>query len=117
MIGTPLIIDMATVDLFRPSLAKVCVQIDLLKRFAFTNWFECGDSILGFWQNIGYERLSKYCKHCMRLGHDVHSCKIDYPPPKSALVPSKIYKQKEQFATDGANPNPQKSSNSPLQTQ
>lgn len=32
MIGTPLTIDVATAELSHPSVAKVCVQIDLLKK-------------------------------------------------------------------------------------
>lgn len=53
----------------------------------------------------------------MRLGHDVHSSKIAHPRPKHVHVPPKVYRQKEHYATDSAIPNPQKSSNSRLQSQ
>lgn len=79
MIGIPLTIDMPTVELSRPSVAKICMQLDLLKKLPSRVWLECGNSLHGFWQPFEYERVPKYCKHCFRLGHDVHSRKITHP--------------------------------------
>lgn len=49
MIGMPLTIDMATFEIFKPSIAKVCVQIDLLKELTLRVWLKCGDVISDFW--------------------------------------------------------------------
>lgn len=91
-------LDMPTTDISRPSVAKFCVQLDLLKKLPHRVLLECGEFIPGYWQSIEYEKLSKYCKYCRRLGHDVHVCTIAYPllgemPPKTALM--HVYKQKE----------------------
>lgn len=48
--------------------------------------------------NFLYDKLPKYCKHCMRLGHDVHAFKIAHPLPP--LAPAKVYKQKEKSQLD-----------------
>lgn len=60
MIGTPLTFELTTAERTRPSCAKVCVQIDLLKKLPFRIGLECGDSILGCWQSIEYDNLPKY---------------------------------------------------------
>lgn len=91
MIGT---IDLATVELSRPSVAKVSVQIDLLKKFPSKIWLECGDSIPEFWQPIVYDKIPKYFKYYMHLGHDIHACKVVHPPPPPAPEVTKAYKPK-----------------------
>lgn len=48
MIGTPLTIDIATAELFRLSVAKICVQLDLLKKLPPRVWIEWEDSAPGF---------------------------------------------------------------------
>lgn len=94
MIGVPLTIDMATAELSRSSVAKVCIQVDLFKKLPPRVWIESGDSLPGYWQLLIYEKLLKYYKQCMRLGHDLRSCKIAHPP--SPLLP-KLRHQKSQW--------------------
>lgn len=78
------------------SCAKICIQIDLLKKLPSRLWLECGDSIPGCWQAIEYEKLPKYCKHCMRLGHDVHACMLAHPLAANPTpAPVKIYQKKD----------------------
>lgn len=55
------------------------MQINLLTKLPSRVWIECDDAIPGYFQFIEYDRLPKCCKHCMRLGHDVHTCKIAHP--------------------------------------
>lgn len=80
LIGKPLSIENVIADLSRPSVAHICVEIDLLKKLPHRLWLECGDSIPWFWQDIIYEKLPHYCRHCRRLGHDVTICKQANPP-------------------------------------
>lgn len=79
LIGPPLTIGIATTEIKRPSLAKICVHGDLLKKLPHIIRLECGDRLLTFWQELEYEKLPRYCKHCMRLGHDLNDCKLDNP--------------------------------------
>lgn len=81
-------------ELSRPSSAKICIQIDLLKKLPNRIWLECGETISDRWQSIEYDRLPKYCKHCKRLGHDFQLCKIAHPPLIPMHNPIKIYKKK-----------------------
>lgn len=57
LIGSLLTIDMATANIKRPSLAKICVEIDLLKSLPSRVWLECGDVIPGFWLEIEYDKI------------------------------------------------------------
>lgn len=86
---------MAMIEVSRPSCAKVCVQIDLLKKLPSRLWLECVDSIPGCWQSIEYDKLPKYCKQCIKLGRDFHSCKFAHPVTNHNPAPSKIYKKKD----------------------
>lgn len=54
--------------LSRPSLARVCIQMDLMKTFPNITWI--GYRTLGFWQEVLYEKISKYCTLCSKQGHD-----------------------------------------------
>lgn len=56
LIGTPLTIGMPTADFSRPSLAKNCIQLDLLKRLNRI-WLECGKAIPRFWQTLEFDKL------------------------------------------------------------
>lgn len=84
MILSPLTINMPTAELSRPSVAKVSIQLDLLKKLLTWVWLECGDSLLGFWQTIEYDKVPKYCQHYMRLSYDICPCKTSHPPSKGS---------------------------------
>lgn len=49
-----------------------------MKRLPHRIWLDC-ESVDGFWQEIIYEKLLSYCKHCKKLGHDISACKIAHP--------------------------------------
>ncbi|KAM7462626.1 hypothetical protein LguiA_030747 [Lonicera macranthoides] len=74
-LGQPLKMDSATVDLTKPSVARVCIEMNLLKKFQARIWIGCG--LNGFWQRVLYEKVPKYCSKCFKKGHEVFECKID----------------------------------------
>ena len=59
----------------RPSIVRVCIEIDLLQKFPSRIWIGCGNS--GFWQQVSYENVPKYCTVCLKLGHGHSECKIE----------------------------------------
>lgn len=56
LLGKPLILDAATGNLSRPNVARLCVEVYLLKRLPHRIWLDC-ESIEGFWQDVLYEKL------------------------------------------------------------
>src|SRR3954468_18855113 len=56
ILGKPLTLDAPTAEITRPNLARLCVEIDLLKSLPPRVWIDC-DSMEGFWQEIIYEKL------------------------------------------------------------
>jgi hypothetical protein len=79
-IGTFLKLDKATINLFRPSLARICIEVDLLKVLSRRFWIWNGSSARkGFWQDIIYEDLPLFCNHCLRLGHSRDTCTFLVP--------------------------------------
>lgn len=63
LIGTPLTLDKATAEFKRPSIAKVCVQVDITKSLPHRIWLECGEKMPGFLQEVEYVRIPSFCKH------------------------------------------------------
>ncbi|KAL0449147.1 UNVERIFIED_CONTAM: hypothetical protein Slati_1471100 [Sesamum latifolium] len=66
LVGSPLKLDEATADGFRPSVARVCVEIDLMKPRSASIWI--GTEGKYFSQQVLYERCPKYCSQCRQLG-------------------------------------------------
>ncbi|VFQ64978.1 unnamed protein product [Cuscuta campestris] len=67
LVGLPLQMDSATVNLTRPSVARVCVELDLTKDMPKAVWIHLGQ--LSFLQPITYEDLPEYCISCRAIGH------------------------------------------------
>lgn len=67
-------IDKPTANLSTPSVARVCVELDLLKVFPARVWIGIGVR-KRFWQSFLFENLLSYCSHCKKIGHDPSSCK------------------------------------------
>src|SRR4051812_5061445 len=78
LLGKPLTLDAPTADLSRPSVARVCVEVDLLKRLPPRLWLDC-EAVDGFWQEVIYEKIPQYCRHCKRLVHDMSVCMLAHP--------------------------------------
>ena len=68
LIGSPIRIDAATKSLSRPSIARVCVEVNLLCNLPKRVWIGHGDN--GFWQSVTYEALPSYCTTCSQLGYE-----------------------------------------------
>ncbi|VFQ85169.1 unnamed protein product [Cuscuta campestris] len=67
LIGRPLRTDSATRNLTRPSVARVCVELDLSKEIPKAIWIHLGK--LSSFQPIYYEDLPAFCSGCKQLGH------------------------------------------------
>nr|XP_033516369.1 uncharacterized protein LOC104112999 [Nicotiana tomentosiformis] len=77
-IGTPLSMDIATDYRTRPNIAKVRVEVDLTKPKLNSIWVGSEDEqspLNGFTQNLEYENVPKYCRHCKLLGHSILQCR------------------------------------------
>ncbi|KAF6140882.1 hypothetical protein GIB67_042295 [Kingdonia uniflora] len=84
LVGKYLITDTTTLSLSRPSTVRVCVKVNLMKELptkvglAFTKSFIMEQSVL-------YERLLRFCTHCVLQGHNKASCTKLHP----ILIPDK----------------------------
>ncbi|XP_070052665.1 uncharacterized protein [Nicotiana tomentosiformis] len=77
-VGTPLVLDAATYERTRPSMAKIRVEVNLLKPLAKSVFIgqEYEDSPLdGYTQKLEYEGIPMYCKHCRKTRHNVIECR------------------------------------------
>ncbi|XP_071924868.1 uncharacterized protein [Coffea arabica] len=77
-VGVPLLVDATTLTVSRPSVAHVCVKVDLLRTLPSRVWIGNGDSA-GFWQELVVENLPQYCTHCYRQGHGENNCHVLHP--------------------------------------
>ena len=94
LVGSPLCPDASTRNLKRPSLARIQVEIDLLKPRLDKIWIAVEDGD-GFWQKIEYEDVPDYCQYCWHVGHSELECTVHNPELKAVVNrPDKKLKQK-----------------------
>ncbi|XP_031120595.1 uncharacterized protein LOC116023727 [Ipomoea triloba] len=74
-VGPPLKVDASTLILNRPSVARVCVELDVSNPFPENIWINHGSSG-GFAQPVHYEYIPPYCHSCLRFGHLLTECKV-----------------------------------------
>lgn len=67
-------IDEPTANLSRPSIARICVEVDLLKDLLIKIWIGTGVG-KGFWQSVLCENLPPYCSYCKKIGHGTFNFK------------------------------------------
>ncbi|VFQ96661.1 unnamed protein product [Cuscuta campestris] len=67
LIGKPLKTDAATANLSRPSIARICVEVDTSEELPHGVWIHLGQ--LTFHQPIHYEDHPGYCPSCKSFGH------------------------------------------------
>ncbi|XP_027127732.1 uncharacterized protein [Coffea arabica] len=79
MVGRPLYVDAATSSLIRPSVARVCVEVDLLQPLPQCVLLGMDGDADGFWQQIVFERLPQYCNKCWHMGHAREDCRATDP--------------------------------------
>ncbi|CAI9102630.1 OLC1v1000927C1 [Oldenlandia corymbosa var. corymbosa] len=73
IIGNPLKIDVSRLNMSRPSIARVCVKIDLLNDFPQRIRLRTEES--SYYQPVSYENLPDYYLECHKLGHLVKDCR------------------------------------------
>lgn len=72
LIGVPLKLDDAATDGPRPSFARLCVELDLLKERPDFVWIGVeGKFVI---QRVIWERCPQYCSHSSYLGHGIDDC-------------------------------------------
>jgi len=71
-LGTPLIIDKATLNRRFGLYARVLVDVDLSEQFFEAVIVEREGHALSV--TVQYEKQPSFCTHCKMLGHDIHSC-------------------------------------------
>lgn len=69
----PLKIDGATANFTRPSIARVCIKVDMLKPLPQWIWIGIAPFYI-FWQAVLYEDVPTYCTHCSKFGHSASQC-------------------------------------------
>ncbi|XP_068659390.1 uncharacterized protein [Aristolochia californica] len=72
LVGKVLAMDGATRKMTRTNVARVCVEVDLLKELPKRLWIGFGKR--GFGQEITYENMPSYCTHCLLQGHSAKTC-------------------------------------------
>ncbi|KAL2475205.1 Uncharacterized protein Adt_35941 [Abeliophyllum distichum] len=78
----PLRIDEATVDLLRPSEARICIEVNLEHKLLDRIWIDRGS----FWQPIVYERLPHFCTKCCHMCHIIDQCRMGNPSLDSIVT-------------------------------
>ncbi|CAI9109405.1 OLC1v1009221C1 [Oldenlandia corymbosa var. corymbosa] len=72
-VGKPLQVDAPTLNLTRPSVARFCVEVDLLKELPKS--IRLGKKGKKFEQFYTYEYIPAYCQSCCKIGHKVIDCR------------------------------------------
>ena len=79
VLGKPIQSDMLTYSMFRLSYARVLVEVNLLSDLPYSIEVPLPNgSLLN--QQIVYETLPRFCKHCKTLGHITSTCNKSLPP-------------------------------------
>ncbi|CAI9112187.1 OLC1v1012593C1 [Oldenlandia corymbosa var. corymbosa] len=73
IIGKPLKIDVPTLNMSRPLVARVCMEVDLLKDLP--KRIHLGVEGNTYFEAVPYENLPEYCMECSKIGHSVKNCK------------------------------------------
>lgn len=83
--GKPMKLDEPTRNISWPSVARICVEIYLLKPLPTRVWIGTGGS-KRFWQHMHYEDLPSCSSHCFKIGYDLHNCKkLDCMKPMAQI--------------------------------
>lgn len=57
LIGSPLALDMPRAEILRPSMVKVCIHLDVLKKHPNRLWLLCGE-MPGYWLDMENDKFS-----------------------------------------------------------
>ncbi|CAI9102519.1 OLC1v1000801C1 [Oldenlandia corymbosa var. corymbosa] len=72
-VGKPLQVDTPTLNLTRPSVARFCVEVDLMKDLPKS--IRIGKKGKKYEQHYTYEYVPSYCPACCKIGHKEVDCK------------------------------------------
>ncbi|KZV16468.1 hypothetical protein F511_32757 [Dorcoceras hygrometricum] len=72
IVGKPLKMDELTSKAERLTMARVCIEVDLLKPLPDKIFLIFGNTPLE--QRVVYENIPKYCTDCLHVGHEVVEC-------------------------------------------
>ena len=82
-VGTPLVLDNATLKRLFGHYARILVDIDFSKKIFHEILIERKGAY--YHVEVVYERILDFCSHCQTLGHDVTNCRWLYPRRKTCL--------------------------------
>lgn len=83
MIGTPLRMDSVTIQGLRPSVVRLCVEIDISKALPCKLHIQGGP--YEFYPTVEYKDVPFFCPDCRILGHDHKTC--GQPPLDPPQIP------------------------------
>ena len=93
-VGTPLVLDNATLKRLFGHYARILVDIDFSKRIFHEIIVEREGA--SYPVEVVYERIPDFCSHCQTLGNDVTNCRWLYPR-KDVMSKDKVEKGKTQI--------------------
>jgi len=76
-VGTPLVLDNATLKRLFGHYARILVDIDFSKKIFHEIIVEREGA--SYPVEVVYERIPEFCSHCQTLGHDVTNCRWLFP--------------------------------------
>lgn len=85
-VGKFIHVDLPTVTLARPSVARICVEVDLSTDLPA----EIGIKYKGLlWQEIVYQNMNPFCCNCRMQGHSTRACRRGNTRPQTtSKIPS-----------------------------
>lgn len=92
LIGKPLKVDSSTLSHNRPSVARICVELDVSKVLPDVVWINNGE-YGGFSQPIKYEFIPDYCTDCKKFGHLRDACNRHQKQPHIPLPKTQTSEQ------------------------
>ncbi|KAF6157088.1 hypothetical protein GIB67_041549 [Kingdonia uniflora] len=78
LVGKYLITNTTTLSLSRPNMVQVCVEANLMKKLPTKMGLAFNKSFI-MEQTVLYERLLRFCTHCVLQGHNKASCTKLHP--------------------------------------
>jgi len=94
VVGTPLVLDNATLKRLFGHYARILVDIDFSKKIFHEIIVEREGA--SYPVEVIYERIPDFCSHCQTLGHDVTNCHWLYPR-KEVMSKDEVAKGKTQI--------------------
>ncbi|XP_019175669.1 PREDICTED: uncharacterized protein LOC109170991 [Ipomoea nil] len=85
LIGPPLKVVASTLTHNRPSLARVCVELNVSTPLTEQIWINNG-SFGGFMQKVSYEFVPPYCLGCQKFGHLSPDCRAQMKGRKDPRI-------------------------------